>query len=91
MEVRLAFLAVILTLAGTLGIHHVRAAAQQQAVPTPCVIVVPADWGELKGISTYGLAFEDQAGTLRLIEQMPCSLDRGQVGVPRVSVEVRRR
>lgn len=90
MKFRLALLAVLLTLAGALGIHHLRA-TEQKVLPTPCVILVPADWGEFKGISRYGLAFEDKVGTLRLIDQMPCSLDRGQVGVPRVSVEVRRR
>jgi hypothetical protein len=90
MKLRLALLAIIVTLAGTIGIHRVRAAAQQ-ALPTPCVVLVPSDWGEFKGISRYGLAFEDKVGTLRLIEQMPCSLDRGQVGVPRVSIEIRRR
>lgn len=90
MKLRLAFLALILTIAGTLGIDHLKADTQQP-VPTPCVVLVPSDWGDFKGFSRYGLAFEDKEGTLRLIEQMPCNLDRGQVGVPRVSVEVRRR
>ena len=90
MKFRLALFVVILALSATIGIHRLKADTQQ-ALPTPCVILVPADWGEFKGMSRWGLAFEDKDGILRLIDQMPCSLDRGQTGVPRVSVEVHRR
>ena len=90
MKFRLALFVVILALTATIGINRLKADTQQ-TVPTPCVVLVPSDWGDFKGISRYGLAFEDKDGTLRLIDQMPCSLDRGQVGVPKVSVEIRRR
>lgn len=90
MKTRLALFTAIFAVAAAIGIHHVKAQTQQ-TVPAPCVVVVPSDWGEFKGISRYALAFEDKEGTLRLIDQMPCSVDRGHSGVPRVSVEIRRR
>jgi hypothetical protein len=90
MRLRWALVIGILAIAGTIGIHELKA-APQQSLGTPCVVIVPQDWGEFKGISKYGLVFEDKSGTLRLIEQMPCSIDSGMVGVPKVSVEVRRK
>jgi hypothetical protein len=90
MKLRLGFCAAILVVAGIFGIHQLQASAQQE-VPAPCVVTVPADWGQFKGISKFGLVFEDKAGTLRVIDQMPCDFPGGQGGVPRVSVEVRRK
>ena len=41
---------------------------------TPCVAYIPAEWGTYKGASaSYGLGFEDSAGTLRFVNQIPCS------------------
>ena len=54
------------------------------------MVVVPRDWGEFKGLSKSGLVFEDKAGTLRVIDQMPCNMADGS-SVPQVSVEVRRK
>ena len=79
----------ILAIAGTIGIHELKA-APQVTLGAPCVVYVPRDWGEFKGISKFGLVFEDKAGTLRLLDQMSCSMDGG-TGVPQVSVEVRRK
>jgi hypothetical protein len=46
-------------------------AAQMQV---PCVAYIPADWGTYKGASaTYGLGFEDSGGTVRFVNQIPCS------------------
>lgn len=37
-----------------------------------CVVSVPKAWGEFKGGSLFGLAFEDQTGTLRFLLHPPC-------------------
>ncbi|MBZ5566220.1 MAG: hypothetical protein LAN64_00060 [Acidobacteriia bacterium] len=78
----------MLAIAGTIGIHELKATPQM--LGSPCVVVVPRDWGEFKGLSKSGLVFEDKAGTLRLLDQMPCNMADGN-SVPQVSVEVRRR
>jgi hypothetical protein len=50
-----------------------------------CVASVPRSWGQFRGASTQsGLAFEDSAGTLRFLTNMPCD------GTPVVALEVRR-
>lgn len=90
MKVRLGLCAVIVAVAAIVGIHGVKA-SPQQPLGTPCVINVPSDWGGFKGISKYGLVFEDKNGTLRLIDQTPCEIGGGNYGVPNVSVEIRRK
>jgi hypothetical protein len=37
-----------------------------------CAVAIPRDWGEFKGGSEFGLAFEDQIGTLRFLQHPPC-------------------
>ena len=37
-----------------------------------CVSAIPKGWGNLVGASTYGLAFQDDKGTLRFIQQPLC-------------------
>jgi hypothetical protein len=50
-----------------------------------CVASVPRSWGMFKGASTQsGLAFEDSAGTLRFLTNIPCD------GSPVVALEIRR-
>jgi hypothetical protein len=50
-----------------------------------CVASVPKSWGVFKGASTQsGLAFEDSAGTLRFLTNIPCD------GAPVVALEIRR-
>jgi hypothetical protein len=50
-----------------------------------CVASVPKSWGAFKGSSTLtGLAFEDGAGTLRFLNNIPCN------GIPAVTLEIRR-
>jgi len=50
-----------------------------------CVASVPKSWGSYKGGSAQsGLAFEDTAGTLRFLTNIPCG------GTPVVSLEIRR-
>jgi hypothetical protein len=59
--------------------------------PTPqlwnpgCVASVPRAWGTFRGGSAQsGLAFEDSAGTLRFLTNIPCN------GTPVVALEIRR-
>ena len=50
-----------------------------------CVSTVPKIWGTFKGGSAQsGLAFEDSAGTLRFLTNIPCN------GTPTVALEIRR-
>jgi hypothetical protein len=50
-----------------------------------CVATVPKSWGAYKGGSAQsGLAFEDSAGTLRFLTNIPCD------GTPAVALEIRR-
>ncbi len=63
-----------------------KAAAQIQ---TPCLAYIPADWGTYKGASaSYGLGFEDSEGTLRFVNQVPCS---GLHQAPTLALELRRK
>ena len=87
MNLRLALLIAVLALAGTIGMHQLKATPQETI---PCVVYVPRDWGEFKGLYKSGLVFEDKAGTLRMLEQMPCSVAGGST-VAQASVEVRRK
>ena len=89
MKLSVALTVAVLALAGTIGIREVRA-TPQQAVGAPCLVFVPQDWGEFKGMSKSGLVFEDKAGTLRLLDQMPCSM-AGGTSVPQAAVAVRRK
>jgi hypothetical protein len=60
----------------------------QSAVSTNahCKVIVPSNWGEFIGASTYGLAFKDDQGIIRMMNQMPCGLE----GRPNVSLEIAR-
>jgi hypothetical protein len=50
-----------------------------------CVASVPRAWGTFRGGSAQsGLAFEDSAGTLRFLTNIPCD------GTPVVALEIRR-
>jgi len=66
--------------------HRARAAAAPQVIgPAGCVSFVPREWGEYKGGSEKsGLAFQDSAGTLRFVTNVPCG------AVPLVALEIRR-
>jgi len=58
-------------------------------IQTPCVAYIPAEWGTYKGASaSYGLGFEDSEGTLRFVNQVPCS---GLHQAPTLALELRRK
>jgi hypothetical protein len=65
--------------------------AASPKIPAPqvwspgCVASVPKSWGAFRGASTQsGFAFEDSAGTLRFVTNVPCD------GTPVVALEIRR-
>jgi hypothetical protein len=58
-------------------------------IQTPCVAYIPAEWGTYKGASaSYGLGFEDSEGTVRFVNQVPCS---GLHQPPTLALELRRK
>jgi hypothetical protein len=74
-----------------IGGYQAKAHAQQD-FPPPCSVVIPAEWGKYRGdAGGNGLVFEDKAGTLRIIPQLPCTLDGTRNGPPRVLAEIYRK
>ncbi len=77
--------------ASAIGGYQLKAHAQQY-FPPPCTVVIPAEWGKYRGDAAgNGLVFEDKAGTLRIIPQLPCSVDGTPNGPPRVLAEIVRK
>ena len=66
-------------------------AQEKTAEPVNCMVAVPKSWGEYKGASTYGLAFEDQSGTLRFLLHPTCSNLNSPTDSPYVDLQVLRR
>jgi hypothetical protein len=66
--------------------HHVSAAAQS-IYSASCTAYVPKDWGEYRGATSYGVAFEDNNGTLRFVKNPPCDL----TATPRPDLEIHRK
>ena len=66
--------------------NHVAAHTRlPQFVDSACYATVPKNWGQFRGGSAQsGLAFEDSAGTLRFLTNIPCG------GSPIVALEIRR-
>ncbi len=63
------------------------AAASAQSEIARCTVRIPSTWGQYKGYSQrYGFAFEDQAGTIRLVASLPCG-----IGIPPVALELQRK
>lgn len=81
---------VLLAIAATIGTYKVKASPQVY-YGKPCTFSIPAEWGEFRSISKYGLVFEDKAGTLRVVDQTPCEMEGASLGQPRVAVEIRRK
>lgn len=60
--------------------------ASAQGELARCTVPIPREWGQYRGFSQrYGLAFEDQSGTIRFVASLPCGL-----GKPPVALELRR-
>ena len=67
------------------------ATAQKDSLQPTCALSVPSNWGEFKGASReFGLAFQDNAGTLRFIRDLACE-QAGFQRLPPTFLEVRRK
>lgn len=60
---------------------------------TNCVTVVPKSWGEFKGGSEYGLAFQDDEGVVRFVLHPSCGSVNSPAAPPiaPIDLEVQRR
>ena len=58
-----------------------------------CTTVVPKTWGEFKGGSQYGLAFEDDKGVVRFVQHPSCGglNSPAEAPVEPMDLEIRRR
>jgi hypothetical protein len=54
-----------------------------------CTTSVPKSWGDFKGASEYGIAFEDQNGTIRFLRSPSCSNGLTSTGNPLPPVDLR--
>lgn len=60
---------------------------------TDCTAVVPKSWGEFKGGSEYGLAFQDENGVVRFVLHPACAAVNSPAEPPpaAIDLEVKRR
>jgi hypothetical protein len=58
-----------------------------------CVSGVPKSWGNFMGASSYGLAFQDDKGTVRFVQHPVCgsALNENSAPVPSLGLEILRR
>jgi hypothetical protein len=57
-----------------------------------CVSNVPKSWGDFMGASSYGLAFQDDKGTLRFVQHPLCGAQyENSAPVPSLGLEVVRK
>ncbi|MDR3722894.1 MAG: hypothetical protein P4K83_00205 [Terracidiphilus sp.] len=87
---------VLLLSAGVLGGYLLRGPGALPVVhaqtpvynPAVCQMSVPRSWGDYRGASEYGLAFQDNNGTLRFVQHPGCTnLPQSSV---RAELEVKR-
>lgn len=60
---------------------------------TNCIMAVPKAWGEFKGGSDYGLAFEDSQGVVRFVLHPSCGSVNSPAEPPpsAIDLEIQRR
>lgn len=60
---------------------------------TNCVMVVPKSWGDFKGGSEYGLAFQDEHGIVRFVLHPSCGIvnSPAEPPPPPIDLEIQRR
>jgi hypothetical protein len=58
-----------------------------------CISSVPTSWGDFMGASSYGLAFQDDKGTVRFVQHPVCgnAVNENSAPVPSLGLEVVRR
>ena len=60
---------------------------------TDCTAVVPKSWGDFRGASEYGLAFQDENGVVRFLLHPACTAVNSPADPPpaAIDLEVKRR
>ena len=53
-----------------------------------CISVVPKEWGNFVGASTYGLTFQDEKGTLRFLEHPTCGGASATNSIPTATIDL---
>ena len=83
--------AIVVFALGAMAPQQQVASAQKESVQPTCILTVPSGWGEFKGASKeFGLAFQDNDGTLRFIRDLACEIP-GLQRLPPAFLEVRRK
>jgi hypothetical protein len=77
-----------LVVQGFYKVQPARAAGQLDN-GTVCVAQIPSAWGEFKGSSDFGLAFEDEKGTLRFVVHPPCGNASSSNPAPTPTIDLR--
>lgn len=54
-----------------------------------CTASVPKSWGEFRGASSYGIAFEDQGGTIRFLRNPSCDSGASSTSNPLALVDLK--
>lgn len=92
---RLAMLLAVGVIGGVVGRNYPvvpRVHAQENFNgTTSCTVTVPKSWGEFKGASAYGLAFQDPNGTLRFLLHPACGNVRSYTESGPSDLELQRR
>ena len=65
--------------------------AEERGETATCMVGVPKSWGEFRGASAYGLAFQDENGTLRFLLHPSCGNFNSPTDNPYVDLEILRR
>lgn len=65
--------------------------AQEKGETATCMVGVPKSWGEFRGASAFGLAFQDENGTLRFLLHPSCGNFNSPTDNPYVDLEILRR
>lgn len=71
----MAILLLVGVVGGMVGRNYrpdARVQAQDKSNGMNCSVTVPKSWGEYKGASAYGLAFQDPNGTIRFLLHPAC-------------------
>ena len=55
---------------------------------TDCTAVVPKSWGEFKGGSEYGLAFQDENGVVRFVLHPACAAVNSPAEPPPAAIDL---
>jgi hypothetical protein len=80
--------------AGRLSVPATRVQAQEHfSGITNCITVVPRSWGDFKGGSDYGLAFQDDKGVVRFVLHPNCGSVNSPAEPPPmpIDLEIQRR